>query len=172
MKKQRLMVVLGCSLFLISALLLSGCQAAEVEAVAAQAPSVGVVYAMDAVDQKLFDSAERAMSTRAESVGAVYAMDAVDQKLFNATAGHVAPSAGAPARPAVPAAEIDDFDYAAAADASAARWQAMGQYYADQGLLTRDSFDNEQAANNMAGRWQAMAAFYEAHGLLNEPSGE
>jgi putative heme degradation protein len=53
-----------------------------------------------------------------------------------------------------------------AADLSAARWQAMAEFYEEQGMLTRDNFDYEQAAENSAARWQAMAEFYEEQGML------
>ena len=39
------------------------------------------------------------------------------------------------------AATVKSFDYEKAADISAARWQAMGDFYEKQGLLTRDPFD-------------------------------
>ncbi len=60
------------------------------------------------------------------------------------------------------------FDYEQAADVSAQRWQAMGEFYEAQGLLTRDDFDYEQAADVMAYRWQAMGRAYERMGMLNE----
>jgi hypothetical protein len=44
---------------------------------------------------------------------------------------------------------------------SAMRWQAMGEFYEKQGLLTRDNFDYEKAADLSAARWQAMAEFYK-----------
>ena len=48
------------------------------------AEGAGINYAMDAVDMKLFNSAETSPSTvAAEGAGIVYAMDAVDLKLFN-----------------------------------------------------------------------------------------
>ena len=64
----------------------------------------------------------------------------------------------------------DRFDYEQAADNDAARWQAMGQFYADHDMLN-DRFDYEQAAANHASRWQAMGLFYEKNGLLTRPSG-
>lgn len=51
-------------------------------------------------------------------------------------------------------------------EAMAARWLAMGKYYQDHNLLTRDDFDYEQAADNMAARWLAMGKYYEDHDLL------
>jgi len=53
-----------------------------------------------------------------------------------------------------------------AADLSAARWQAMGEFYEEQGMLTRENFDYEQAADFSAARWQAMGEFYEEQGML------
>ena len=58
------------------------------------------------------------------------------------------------------------FNAEQATDLSAARWQAMGRFYEEQGLLTRDNFDYAQAADVSAVRWQAMAKFYEDQGLL------
>ena len=58
------------------------------------------------------------------------------------------------------------FDSEQAADISAARWQAMGRFYEEQGMLTRDDFDYAQAADVSAARWQAMAKFYADQGLL------
>jgi hypothetical protein len=52
------------------------------------------------------------------------------------------------------------------AEISVMRWQAMANYYEDNGLLTRDTFDYEAVANNSAFRWQAMANYYEDNGLL------
>ena len=46
------------------------------------------------------------------------------------------------------------------ADLSAARWLAMGEFYEEQGMLTRENFDYEQAADLSAARWQAMGEFY------------
>lgn len=62
---------------------------------------------------------------------------------------------------------IDAFGAAEAAELSAARWQAMAEFYEENGMLTRDSFDYVQAAELSAHRWQAMARFYEENGLLN-----
>jgi uncharacterized protein affecting Mg2+/Co2+ transport len=53
-----------------------------------------------------------------------------------------------------------------AADLSAARWQAMGDFYEKQGMLTRDNFDYVSAADLSAARWQAMGDFYEKQGML------
>jgi uncharacterized protein affecting Mg2+/Co2+ transport len=53
-----------------------------------------------------------------------------------------------------------------AADLSAARWQAMGDFYEKQGMLTRDNFDYVSAADLSAARWQAMGDFYEEQGML------
>lgn len=58
---------------------------------------------------------------------------------------------------------IDDFDYAAAADNQAARWQAMAEFYAANDML---NFSYTQAAENQAMRWQAMAEFYAANDML------
>jgi hypothetical protein len=52
------------------------------------------------------------------------------------------------------------------AEISAMRWQAMGEFYEKQGLLTRDSFDYDKAADLSAARWQAMAEFYKDSELL------
>ena len=59
-------------------------------------------------------------------------------------------------------------DSAAAAEAHAFRWQAMGQAYERMGLLNVDS---AAAAEAHAFRWQAMADFYARyarHGILYE----
>lgn len=61
---------------------------------------------------------------------------------------------------------VRPFDYEAAANLSAYRWQAMANFYEDNGLLTRDDFDYEAASNLSAYRWQAMANFYKDNGLL------
>ena len=53
-----------------------------------------------------------------------------------------------------------------AANLSAARWLAMGGFYEEQGMLTRDNFDYGHAANLSAARWLAMGAFYEEQGML------
>ena len=58
------------------------------------------------------------------------------------------------------------FDAERAADLSAARWQAMGEFYEKNGMLTRDNFDYEKAADLSAARWQAMAKYYADQGLL------
>ena len=58
------------------------------------------------------------------------------------------------------------FDYEQAADLSAARWQAMGEFYEEQGMLTRDNFDYGKAADLSAARWQAMGEYYEEQGML------
>jgi hypothetical protein len=55
---------------------------------------------------------------------------------------------------------IGDNAYEHDAEISAMRWQAMANYYEDNGLLNRDTFDYEAAANNSAFRWQAMADYY------------
>ena len=67
----------------------------------------------------------------------------------------------------------DDFDYEAAADNLAARWIAMGEFYARHDMLNEsavavDDFDYEAAADNLAARWIAMGEFYERHGMLNQ----
>lgn len=64
------------------------------------------------------------------------------------------------------ASSAESFDAEQAADLSAARWQAMGEYYEKQGMLTRDDFDYAGAADVSAARWQAMGKFYEGQGLL------
>jgi putative heme degradation protein len=67
----------------------------------------------------------------------------------------------------------DDFDYEAAADNLAARWAAMGEFYASHGMLNGaavavEKFDYEAAVDNLAARWAAMGEFYASHGMLNE----
>ena len=52
------------------------------------------------------------------------------------------------------------------AEMSVMRWQAMGEFYEKQGLLTRDNFDYEKAADLSVARWQAMGEFYEKQDLL------
>ena len=56
------------------------------------------------------------------------------------------------------------------AETSVMRWQAMGEFYEKQGLLTRDNFDYEKAADVSAARWQAMADFYKDSELLTRDS--
>jgi hypothetical protein len=63
-----------------------------------------------------------------------------------------------------PSAAVANFDYQKAAEVNAARWQAMGEYYEEAGLL---AFDYERAADVHAARWMAMGKFYEKAGLLN-----
>jgi hypothetical protein len=63
-----------------------------------------------------------------------------------------------------------DHVYEHDAEISAMRWQAMGEFYEKQGLLTRDSFDYDKAADLSAARWQAMGKFYEEQGLLTRDS--
>ncbi len=58
---------------------------------------------------------------------------------------------------------IDDFDYAAAADNQAARWQAMAEFYAANDMLTVRT----QALENDALRWSAVDDYYSRHGLRN-----
>jgi hypothetical protein len=53
------------------------------------------------------------------------------------------------------------------AEISVMRWQAMGEFYEKQGLLTRDNFDYEKAADLSAARWQAMGDWYARHSQMN-----
>ena len=64
------------------------------------------------------------------------------------------------------ATSAETFNSEQAADLSAARWQAMGDFYEKRGMLTRDNFDYEQAADVSAARWYSMGKFYEDQGLL------
>jgi hypothetical protein len=90
--------------------------------------------------------------------------------LASCRAGEKAKAATLPeAARSVSSFDIEPFDHEQAADHSAARWQAMAQFYADHDMLN-DRFDYEQAADNFAARWQAMGRFYEKNGLLNTRS--
>jgi hypothetical protein len=59
------------------------------------------------------------------------------------------------------------FNSAGAADLSAYRWQAMANFYAENGLLNSRTFDSAAAADLSAYRWRAMANFYADNDLLN-----
>ena len=56
------------------------------------------------------------------------------------------------------------FDYEAAADQTAFRWQAMARFYERNGLLNSRT-DPDDA---LTFRWKAMAEFYRDNGLLKE----
>ncbi|MFQ5433727.1 MAG: hypothetical protein ACE5FD_02525 [Anaerolineae bacterium] len=176
MNKNLVSSMLGYGVILISLFLLAACRPTEKVALAAPlSREAGTVYAMDAVDLKLFNAAETSPAnvtavvhpadrkfftdnylgskgTEAavaaglpKAAGTVYAMDAVDLKLFNA-------------------AETSP------ANVTAVVHPADRKFFTDDylGSLARDNFDYEQAAENMAFRWQAMAAGYEKAGLLND----
>jgi len=160
MNKRVFSVFCGCGALLLSLVLLAGCQPGTIAAAAPLAQNAGNVYAVAPVDQKLFYAVEPVASGATAALRGnssnVYAMDPVDRQLFHAV---VSAADG-------PLVSGDDFDYEQAADNSAARWLAMGQYYRAHEMLTRDDFDYEQAADNSAARWLAMGQYYEAHEML------
>jgi hypothetical protein len=84
MKKNVLSSIFGLGVILMSLFLLASCRPGEKAAAAALSEEVGVVYAVDVVDLKLFNAVETsAANVPAAKTGITYAMDPVDLKLFN-----------------------------------------------------------------------------------------
>ena len=86
MKKNVLSSIFGLGVILISLFLLASCRPGEKAAAAALSEETGTVYAVDAVDLKLFNAATTSTThVPAAKAGIAYAMDPVDLKLFNTT---------------------------------------------------------------------------------------